>query len=345
MWGKITVAAVGILLGIATELFMPIAKDDENAEKQKHFWAMMFLVFSIVLGLPIELGFETLGRMDKTNNQIGLLISRSTSTGRFQEMDAAYDKNYDKADPLLKGWANKTLDYLKTNWDQGLMPLVKEDAPDQISKAYDFATASVIATNVGGTYYYFHNNNYIAGNTNARDRGVPVIRFYLYSNNPNYHLPMRSGQRPRDKAAFFAEVKDLHITLGSFYSAVIDVDETNLAKIQDVLIMDNKFAAQTIVSDVDWDPVRAVATENESRLEEYRSYLHTVLGVVDKNYVQAMSPADVKKYYGKRYNLSNSDPATDLFNRVIQQIEPSDTPGKTARNDLQSHSPNDRLLR
>jgi hypothetical protein len=331
MSGKLIVAAVGVLLGIATELFLPVNEKDPNAIKQKHFWAMMFLIFSIVLGLPIELSLEGNGKIDDANKAIGTLLAKSTSEGRFQEMDVAYDKNYDMADPILKGWANKTLDYLTSNWNQGLMPLVKEDAPDEISKVYTYARADIVATNVGGTYYYFHNNNYITSNSNARDRGVPVVRFYLYSKNSNYNLPMRSGQRPRDKDAFFAEVRDLQNILGSFYSAVIDVDEAQLPKVWDVLLMDNMFAAQTILSDVDWDPIRAVATENEARLAEYRTYLHAVVGVIDKRYVQTMSAPDVKKYYGKRYPFlaASGDPATDLFNHLMERLE-STGPSSTA---------------
>jgi hypothetical protein len=110
--------------------------------------------------------------------------------------------------------------------------------------------------------------------------------------------------------------------LGSFYSAVIDVDSARLKYVWDVLIMDNNFSAQTILSESDWDPIRGVATGNNDRLNEYRSYFHTLLSAVDKRYVQTMSVAEVKGTFEKHFPFlaTAKDPVEALFNYLMEQV-------------------------
>jgi len=207
------------------------------------------------------------------------------------------------------------------------MPLVKEEAPEEIGKAYSAASVSIIATNVGGTNYYFSNGSYIDYNVRAADRGIPVVRFYLYSNNPNYHLEMRNGGSARNVNEFFGEVKDLHRDLHSFYSAVIDVDTAHLTKVRDVLIMDNKFAAETVLSETDWDPIRAVATENRDRIVDIRSYIHTLLSARKTAYTLQMPPSDIKKYFEKRFpeQTQAPNPGDRLFNYLMERLDASST--------------------
>ena len=327
MVGKIVVALAGVLLAIATELFFPIDGNNPGAQKQKHFWAMIFLIFSMVLGLPIELSFETQQKVDRLQEKLDKRIAAQASWGKIEQLHMAYDENFGTADPILRGWADRTFEYLMQNMGQGLMPLVKEEAPEEIGKAYEGANVSIIATNVGGTKYYFTNGNYKAYNAGAADRGIPVIRFYLYSRNPNYHLEMRSGKRAETLGEFFNEVKELHRDLHSFYSAVIDVDEAHLPKVRDVLIMDNKFAAETVLSDTDWDPIRALATENQDRIMDIRRYLHTLLSAIDSRYVERMSSTDVKQSFQKRFPIqtSGSNPSEDLFRYLMGLLDTSST--------------------
>jgi hypothetical protein len=323
MSGKIVVAVIGVLLFIATEIYFPINDNDAVAKKQKHFWAVIFLIFSMVLGLPIELSFEAEGKLDQIQGKVDKHLQDVHELARFEQLHMSYDQNFGQAQPILKGWADRTFDYLENNWSLGLMPLVKEEAPEEIGRAYSEADQSIIATNVGGTKYYFSNGNYKSYNTRAADRGIPVVRFYLYSNNPNYHLEMRDGGRAQNVNEFFSEVKDLHRDLHSFCSIVIDVDAAHLTKVRDVLIMDNKFAAETVLSETDWDPIRALATENRDRINEIRSYVHTLLSARKTEYTLQMSPSDIKKYYEKRYpeQTRAPNPGDKLFSYLMDQLE------------------------
>ena len=86
--------------------------------------------------------------------------------------------------------------------------------------------------------------------------------------------------------------------------------------------MDNKFAAQTIISESDWDPVRGLATENKDRLREYRDYFHNLLSFIDQKYIVTMSPNDVKSAYQKTFPIVGTakDPVDALFNGVMEQL-------------------------
>src|SRR5579864_6923807 len=157
-WGRAVVGGIAILLFIATEIFFPVKEDDPVAKKGKHFWAILIFIFSVVLGLPIELSVEI-------QNTLNDHSSRSFTVGRFQDLDAAYDKNFGgNVQPVLNGWANTTLSYLQDSWNRGMMPLPQEKAADEIAKVYKDARASIVATNVGSTKLYFGDQTYVDNN-------------------------------------------------------------------------------------------------------------------------------------------------------------------------------------
>jgi len=320
MWGRIVVITLSVLLFIATELLFPIDRTDALAVKQKHFWAFMFLVFSLVLGLPIQETLETQAKIDEVKALLREHQQESATRGKFQELYTLYDHNFGAAQPVLRGWADETLNYLRDSWSHGIMPLPREMAPAKIGDVYYKAQHSIIATNIGSTKYYFNVHTYGQANIFARDHGVPVIRFYLYGKKYRDRIELRDGRHPADINDFFGEIKDLHSRLGSLYSAVIDVDRVNLEAYRDLLIMDNKFVAETQLSP-EWEPLRALATENSEQLEQARQYFHLLLGAIDDNYVLRMKAEDVRKYFKSRLPSGSGDPADALFNYLMGQAE------------------------
>jgi len=275
MWGKIVVVGLSVLLSVATELWFPIDKNDPVAVKQKHFWACIFLIFSLVLGLPVESSLESQAKLEEVKKMLVEHQRESGEKGRLQELFTLYDNNFGHAEPVLQAWADDLLDYLRDNWRDGLMPLPRERAAAQIGKVYSYAQHSIVATNVGSTKFYFNVQTYAQANKEARDHGVPVVRFYLYGKDYRNRMELRDGRHPVDINDFFREVKDLHTHLGSLYSAVIDVDNVNLDSYRDLLIMDNKFVAETQITP-EWEPIRALATGNGDKLKKACEYLHVL---------------------------------------------------------------------
>ena len=317
MWGKIVVVGISAVLAIATELWFPINEADPLAVRQKHFWAAILFIFSVVLGIPIEGTLEMQAKLAEMNATLTAHEQQMQAEAKFQELYSLYNSNFSNGQPVLKGWADELLSYLQDNWKQGLMPLPRELASTQIGKVYPYARHSVIATNVGDTSFYFADETYIKANTAARDRGVPVIRFYIYGKEYKNRIVLRDGRHPNDINDFYKEVKELHTALGSLYSAVIDVDRVKLvgASYRDLLILDNKFLAETLETP-QWEQIRAQASENDDRLKEARQYLRSIRAAVQENYTVQMNPEDVKRYF-----KTNGDKSADiLFNKLIIEV-------------------------
>jgi len=325
------VVFLSIALFAATEFFFPIAPNDPIAVKQKHFWAIMFLILSLVIGLPITISFNTDRKVDEAKELLrqhvqqselaaGRLLAELRREGRFQDLDTIYDKNFTSTDPMLKGWADELLFYIRERWSLGVMPIPRESAAAKIAGVYPEAQKSIIAVNVGSTKFYFDIGTYATSNLNARDKGVPVVRFYLYSKSK--HIEMHGGKQPQDIAEFFDEVKELHKRLGSLYSAVIDVDAVRLPEYRDILIMDNKFVAETALSP-EWEPIRAEATEDVGQLRRARLYFRDLWGAVDPQHVVAMTDEDVAKYYGHSPSFpppSANNRAENIFRYLMNSI-------------------------
>lgn len=317
--GKLIVLGISILFFIATETLFSSGTDPTG--KQKHFWATIFMIFSLILGLPIESSFETQVRIEELKQMLKNHEDTSAKLGKFQDLLALYEDNFGQAEPALKGWADETLTYLRDNWSHGVMPLPKEFAADKIGQVYHQAQMSIIATNVGSTKFYFDVHTYADLNIYARDHGIPVVRFYIYGKKYKDMIEMRDGRHPTDINEFFAEVKDLHARLGSLYSAVIDIDRVRLEEYRDLLIMDNKFVAETKLSP-EWEPLRALATENEDQLKTARQYFHVLMGALDERFILRMKPEDVRKFFknGSFPPSGGKDPADALFNYLMGQI-------------------------
>jgi len=319
--GKLVVVFLSIALSLATEFFFPIDRTDPIAVKQKHFWAVMFLVFSLVIGLPFESSYETGRTVDQAKELLRRHDEQSVRLGRFEDLDTLYDKNFTSTDPLLKKWADEHLNYVRERWSLGIMPIPREKAATQIAEVYPEAKGSIIATNVGSTKFYFDDGTYATSNLNARANGVPVVRFYLYSKYKR--IDMHGGRQPKNIDDFFSEVQELHKRLGSLYSAVIDVDNHPLSEHRDLLIMDNKFLAETVLTP-EWDPIRAEATENDAQLSKARQYFRDVLGALDSRYVVTpMSDEDVTRWYSHNPvlpRLSGNKRAEGIFAYLMNEI-------------------------
>jgi hypothetical protein len=317
--GTGVVLGVSIALFVATELLFPIDETNKTAVKQKHFWSTMLFIFSLVLGLPVETSLRVESEIKNLQHDLDRHDKDSSLHGGFEDMYLQYRVNFGEAQPPLDGWAAGLLDYLRETFTTGQIPLPLERAPEQIAKVYSHAEEGIVATNVGSTITYFNEGNYLEANISTRDRGVPIIRFYLYDDDHKTRIKMRNGKTPQNIQEFFDEVKDLHWRTGSFYSTVIDVQY--LPDHKDFLIMDNKFVAETLISP-DWNPIRAQASQNQRRLAEARSYFHELRGKINPEFTLKMRPEEVKARFSKNRLLppASTQTADSLFQYLMRKI-------------------------
>jgi hypothetical protein len=321
-WGQMIVFAISAVLFIATEFLFERGKDTAaKAATQKHFWAAILFVFGAVFGLLIEGSLASQTELRSVKEEIANHERHMTELGQFHELHDLFDSGFANSQPALKGWANDSLAYLRRSWQQGWMPLPKEETPARIAQIYDEALRTIVATNVGSTDFYFTEGNYVSANKRARDRSIAVVRFYLYSDNNKDWIVMHDGKHPASIDDFYNEVKYLHSQMHSLYSVLIDVNKVKLADYWDLLIMDNKFVAKTELSPK-WQAVRGLATENEDRLNEVRHYLDLIQGPMEEKYIQRMEPEEVKMYFKSPPwpPFVGGDPADSVFHYVMQQL-------------------------
>ncbi len=303
--GKAIVVLVSICLAVATELIPFADAQDETSKRQKHFWAFILFVLSMVVGFPIENAYTMETKINELEEIVKGHAHDSVARGKFEGLDTLYHHNFDGVDPALTEWANELLGYLDERWSHGIMPLPREQAATQLAKIYPHARESIIATNVGSTDFYFSSRTYSLNNQRTGDHGIPIVRFYLYSNNGERIIKIRRGKGKPTFAEFCKEVGELNTYLHSMYSVGVNVDKFSMDTNRDLLLMDNKLLAETLETD-SWQPIRAEASQNPIQLTGARQYFSELWGRVgiEENNTEAeavckkpMSDDDVRRAF------------------------------------------------
>lgn len=323
--GRIIVFALSVALFVATEIFFPLEETaGRTAVKQKHFWATMLFIFSLILGLPVESSLRMEREVSGVKTELHEHENQSSLHDRFHEIYDQYASIFSGVAPqknpnaqrLLKSWGDTLINYLNSEFKSGLIPIPLEQAPEKIKEVYGMAASSILATNVGGTKTYFGNPAYLSANKYARTRHIPVIRFYLYDDERKRHILMRGDRPPANIDEFFNEVQDLHKLMGTVYSAVIDVDAaSDLDGYRDLLLMDNAFLAETIILQTTWDPIRVEATIDQNKIEDARQYFQKLrLAAMHSGKIAKMADSDVANSY------PHFRTADEIFKTFMDQI-------------------------
>jgi len=314
------IIGLSALLFVATEFFFPIRSDDPLATNQKHFWAIMLTIISLVLGFSIKGSLETLRKIESVSAVFGELGNKEIED-EFRKIYVEYHKHFVGGDPVLDGWATRSLAYLRSEMSRGWIPIPRELASVEIGRIYPQARDSIIATNVGSTKFYFTDRIYVLSNTDARDRGVPVIRFYLWGGQQKIELTSDDESKARTIDDFRKEVSRMHEQSGEVYSAVVDT--AKLQEVRDILLLDNRFVAETLLSPT-WFPIRARATQDGENIRDARLYLRALVGAVDNEDkgVFRMEDKSVKRYFHKyeRYKESEDYVKGKLADRLFSDI-------------------------
>jgi len=321
-FGSIIVIGLSVLLWAAAEWFFPIDSTNPNAVKQKHFWSIILSIFSLVIGFDMKNSFDMQGRVDN----VGAVFHRLDSSDieeKFQSIFTLYQQHFDHAKPILRGWAVDALNQLNQDMKEGYISLPPQVAPREIGLVYQYAHQHIVASNVGNTNVYFSSRDYIAANTAARNRGIPVIRFYLWSKDHAVQLTGSTQPKLYSKDEFFQEVKALNAALGTVYSVMIDVDQVSppLAAFRDMLLLDDSFVAESRLS-TNWSLLRAQATEDKGNIDDAANYLHTLMSAIQPDYVAPMSDEDVRTYF-HHYEKAKAEPgrlAEQIFNDVMKDV-------------------------
>lgn len=314
------IIGLSALLFIATEFFFPIKSDDPTSTSEKHFWAIILTIISLVLGFSIKSSLQTLQKIESVSAVFGELSNKEIEN-EFRSIFVEYHKHFVGGDPILDGWATRSLEYLRSEMSRGWIPIPRELASVEIGRIYPQARDDIIATNVGSTKFYFTDRLYVWSNQNAAVRGVPVIRFYLWGPQQKIELIRDNEAKERTFEEFKGEVHKLHDESLSVYSVVIDT--TKLQEVRDILLLDNRFVAETLLSPT-WFPIRARASQDNENIRDARLYLRALVGAIadEKKDVFRMDDAAIKKYFHRyeRYRESIDYKRGELADKVFNDV-------------------------
>jgi hypothetical protein len=281
--GEVIVLVLSTVLAVATEKWFP-ATDPA----QKHFWAAMLFIFSVVLGLSVKSGFEMNSKIGLLSEQVMEHQRQTLSETGIHEVAHLYETLVGGASNTLRKWGIDSENALKDDLRAGYIPISREHAPTTIADVYQDAKKSIIASNVGSIDYYFDVPAYVEENRLARDRHVPIVRFFIYSNSAHRGVKLtrkcsEQGLKADSVEDFTKCVTQLNSQLGSLCSVIVDFDTqfTRISDARDLLIMDNRFVAETELYSENWGPKRARATEAAAEVEKDRKYFHGLWGSRD----------------------------------------------------------------
>lgn len=275
---RITIFIVSALIFVATEFFFPIQAGDALALNQKHFWAFIFLLFSIVCGTLINNSFDQSQKLDTVASVFRQLGDVEVER-RFQDIYVQYNLQLKHTSATEDHWAYHTLDWLENEFESGWIPAPREQVASEMTELYDNARDRIVATNVGSTKYYFSDDSYIQANQRATKRQVPIVRFYLFSARKPIELRHSIEPKTVTFAQFANEVKDLSGTLLTPYSVLINLDKIPTDQLpphgveggRDLLLVDNKLVAETVLG-ARWEAQYAHVSHSSANLNDAWKY-------------------------------------------------------------------------
>lgn len=328
-WAPILVFVLTVITTIASEKW-----SDQNP---KRFRSVFLFVFGTVLTISINSAFQTSNAMHQLDERINTHIEDTKAILRSHTMANYYEQINAKASGPLKKWGVAAEDDFDANLEEGYIPINREYAARRIAEAYSDAPSlassinvepNIIASNVGSIDFYFNVEKYKDENLWARDHHVPVIRFFIYSNNSNFHVKLtRNCDDKKLNAAriedFSQCVTELNNELGSLCSVVINYDATaGIGEAQDILLMDNYFVAETRFYPQDWTPRFARATDagvSQSAVATARKYFKDLWDTTNYKCNGKMSDDGVRSNFPQFKNLKPA-PGQTLAEAASQKI-------------------------
>ena len=275
-WRLLISLVTGICVWIFIEIIYPVAFPN-TPSSAKVFWRIFFVILSIILAEVMQglYGIDSLVR--KISNRLQAL-GGSPLDKAIEGIQDSYYKEFRGTDEKIKTWVENAVTDLHKELASGYISMFPESARDQMAEMYGRAKKWVVVTNVGELEFFFDNANYCDLNLQAFERGIPVIRFFLYGSPPRQAGRALTLAEFRGKA--IESMKKMRTVCGVIIPAnVVSTGGTGLNGPQDFLLIDNSFVAHAELDQNTWEMRRIRATVREENLRQYRQYLHDLRGI------------------------------------------------------------------
>lgn len=258
---------------------------------------------SVVISIVLTSHFDILEKINRVEKTFGA-VTDTEAQSLFEDIFTSYHANFDqKVQPsMLKTWAHEALTVLHEDMKDSAISLPHKSGEPLLLNIYSRANDHIVSTHVGSLSKYNTTVKYSSAEKVAIEKGVPVIRFYLFDGIYQKREPLAKGGEPvmdettnpalREYIQFeqngqsrkevtleqyIKQVKTLHDRTPTVMSIVIPPRFNGHQK-RNLVMADGKIVAETTK-----DGTMIRITGNSRKLNEARNYLRELLGLIVKS--------------------------------------------------------------
>jgi len=302
----------------ATQKFFPIkdklVKQEDFTKRVKSFWSILIFLLSIIMTTSISLIYETYHtfgilaeNVEDKYQQICDNVDNVSKKSEFQELFNLYVAI---SNPKVKEYAMKEIKNMQENFRQKKVGMSTYSSPNYVANLYDIAEKHMIATNVGDVSFFLHHDKYRKKNQLMYDKGIPVIRFFIYiGNDENFE-------------DFKEQVERVHRELNTICSIIVSPNDVkNSEKMRDFIIIDGEILSETkmLHSGVHTDEASITCNDYEIReAYKYCGILYNSVNKVEYNTIYFMDDKEVRKQYSK-YLKNNITAEKNLAKAILEK--------------------------
>ena len=282
MTNIILIFVIPILTFVASEFFLPFVYSETTlGRRQRHFYSLLLSVFSVAMTVTITINLETRRSISRVEEMF-TTISESPMNKHFQHIFSNYHKHFKQQNEpeLLESWAHKAIESLSEDLQQASITLPWTDAKEKIDLLYASASSHIVATHIG-SLEVLQNETYWNADKDARRRGIPIIRFYIFNGvrtkratEDNKIIDVFVNEQGMTLEEYNESVAKLHGNMETLLSIVISSEQLPSGHgALGFLMVDGDFLAET-----DTNSRTTRATGRDTDLSDARSYFRELLG-------------------------------------------------------------------
>ena len=328
MLGDFIVLSISVLIFVASEFFLPfVFRGTPLENRQRHFYSILLSVFSFAMCYVVKINLDVLQKITDVE-QVFMAMIDSEVNKQLRDIHMNYHERF-RQPSLLGFWAGYAIESLSTEMSRSSVLFPTLAVTEELFDVYKSATDHIFATHVGSLDQYLEDSGYRDMNKHAFDRGIPIVRFYLFDGTLERTISPEARNKITDVyvrdgvtlSAFNKRVGELHDEMKTLMSVVIPPDKLEAHLRRDFLIADGNFLLER---ELDAGMIRVSGGAED--LNKSRTFLRRLLRInVPAEYVHHLDDAEVRNQFG-RYDqvnrstqLSNGEPLAKILTDSLLQ--------------------------
>ena len=315
----LSTAIVTTIAFFVSEYILPRVFKGSLEAPQRHFYAALIAAFSLVMSYTIAYS-HTLYQKIADVEAVVTSVTDTRMKSHFHDMIKSYHANFRKPSRLLAPWVELVVSDFNYQMDEERVTLPIEHAEDNILSLFQDGGAYryIVSVHFGSLQRYTELRKFVQADKDAYDRGVPVVRFYIFDGdlqqrtenpvapmgdhggNPLKEVYVREDGVTMDE--YNSDVKRLHEEMKTLFSVVIPLRRLEIDRKMDIIMVDGYFVARTSYT----DGVTYV-TEKSEIVREVRRFLSDLIELnVDMAYMHHLADDQIVARY-PYHTMANRD--------------------------------------